>query len=57
MNKELAFLCTECGCGYKTLREFIEEQCTKDNNVIKVICPECGHDPEMSFTVNSRELK
>jgi len=50
-KQKLAFLCSECNCGYKTLDEFIDEQLTTDNNIIKVICPECGFDPKMSFEV------
>jgi uncharacterized Zn finger protein len=51
MSETLAFLCKKCGCGHKTLDEFIDEQVTEDNNIVKVICPDCGYDPKLSFTV------
>jgi len=54
MRKQLAFLCSKCGAGHKTLNQFIKEQITEDNNIVKVICPECGYDPEMSFKVEDK---
>lgn len=53
MSDKLAFLCKNCGFGDKTLDEFCDEQLTKNNNIVVVICPNCGYDPKMKFEVTT----